>query len=823
MGSKDVKIEFNNNERIYVKNFKVKNTPVNKSIKTYKKKGKKKKNLNKKSDGVSVITCTNRQGFMENVLNNYYRQVFDKKELIVVINNNSIDLNKWKQRSLIHKNIKVFKLDENISLGKCLNYAVEKSKYDFIAKFDDDDYYAKNYLKRQIKAILNTDAKIVGKRTCFVYFEKSKILALRYPNKEDTYVDYVLDSSMVIKKEIFNKIKFPDYTFKTVGPDFTFQRICHKRGIKIYATDRFDYVVHRHVNPKEHTFQIEDNKILDNSITIKKDIDNYFKYITKNYIENIKDLKVACILDEFSYECFKYECNLFQLGVDNWKEIIDKINPDILFVESAWRGYKGQWRFIIENYNELKDDSLKQLVKYSKEKNIPTVFWSKEDPYDFNKFIEASKLFEYVFTTDENCIKKYKDILKHERIFVLPFAAQPKIHNPINRYKENLGEVAFAGGCYNKGHGNRKENVLKVLKPAIKYNFHIYDRFYHREGEYYRFPKEFNSYIKKPLPYEEIIDVYKKYKVFLNINSVDDSPTNFARRVFELLACKTPTISSYALGIDNYFGDIVKLAKDKNDTKYFLKLLLENEKLRDELSVLGLREVLKKHTYKHRLKKVLTNIDFKYKEKEKLGVSIITSINKYKNIENVLKNFKNQNYEKKELILLLNNELDINIVKETIKENSSIKVYKINKQDNYKDKLKLGVKNSKYNVVSIFSEEDYYAPFYLTDLINAFFYTDALIVGKSKVYIYNEKTRDFYLNKSREDMYTDNILKSTLTFKKEIFNKIDFIKNENIIKSEIKIYSSDRFNYINITDRLYNNDLKPIDENIRNYKKYVTI
>lgn len=40
--------------------------------------------------GITVITSTIRPGFMENVFENYNRQNYMKKELIIILNNNSI-------------------------------------------------------------------------------------------------------------------------------------------------------------------------------------------------------------------------------------------------------------------------------------------------------------------------------------------------------------------------------------------------------------------------------------------------------------------------------------------------------------------------------------------------------------------------------------------------------------------------------------------------------------------------------------------------------------------------------------------------------------
>lgn len=57
-------------------------------------------------------------------------------------------------------------------------------------------------------------------------------------------------------------------------------------------------------------------------------------------------------------------------------------------------------------------------------------------------------LFDYVFTTDANCLERYEQDLGHDRVDVLPFAAQPVIHNPVGlSYSEKAG-VAFAGAWY---------------------------------------------------------------------------------------------------------------------------------------------------------------------------------------------------------------------------------------------------------------------------------------------------------------------------------------------------------------------------------------
>ena len=51
-----------------------------------------------------------------------------------------------------------------------------------------------------------------------------------------------------------------------------------------------------------------------------------------------KKLRVAAIMDEFTYYCYAPECDLMQVTPDNFREELSGFEPDLLFIESVWRG-----------------------------------------------------------------------------------------------------------------------------------------------------------------------------------------------------------------------------------------------------------------------------------------------------------------------------------------------------------------------------------------------------------------------------------------------------------------------------------------------------
>ena len=209
--------------------------------------------------GVSVVTCTNRSSRMENVIRNYLRQRYQPKELIIILNNNSMNRKEWQLRVGKYSGIKVFQLDERVSLGECYNFAVEHTVFDYVAKFDDDDYYAPNFLTGEMAAFDYTYADIVGKSSRFIYFQDLSILAYHEAYPQFSYVSYVIGATMIVRKEVFRHLRFRDIT---VGEDTEFQKDCLAAGRKIFSVDKYNYVTIRHHSSDPHTYPLEDCEYL---------------------------------------------------------------------------------------------------------------------------------------------------------------------------------------------------------------------------------------------------------------------------------------------------------------------------------------------------------------------------------------------------------------------------------------------------------------------------------------------------------------------------------------------------------------------------------
>lgn len=309
----------------------------------------------------------------------------------------------------------------------------------------------------------------------------------------------------------------------------------------------------------------------------------------------LKGLRVAGIMDEFTHHSFEPECELLPLRLAGWQQQVEGFQPDLVFIESAWRGAEGDWALKISNPSE----ELAGLIAWAQSQRVPTVFWNKEDPVHFGGFLHVARSVDYVFTTDIDCIARYKREVGHDRVYLLPFAAQPAVHNPIESFPRD-DAFCFAGSYYLKYPERQRDfrsllDVVKELKPV-----EIFDRNFGKVHPHYEFPPEYQPYIMGSLPFDQIDKAYKGYRYGINMNTIKQSQTMFARRVFELLASNTVVVSNFSRGMRLMFGDLVISSDASSEIRRRLAPLGDNTTLR-KFRLAGLRKVMAQHTYAHRL------------------------------------------------------------------------------------------------------------------------------------------------------------------------------------------------------------------------------
>jgi SAM-dependent methyltransferase len=443
-------------------------------------------------------------------------------------------------------------------------------------------------------------------------------------------------------------------------------------------------------------------------------------------------LRVATILDEFSDTCFGYEADLVRLTKEGWRKEIERARPAFLFVESAWRGNRENWRGLVKNADHTLDNPLEALVDYCKSRSIPTVFWNKEDPPNFEFFIDAAAKFDYVFTTDADCIPQYRARLGHHRIAALPFAAQPAIHNPIGKVESDEYEIAFAGTWYGHKHEERGVLLPFLLDAAADRKLHIFDRMSnHTRNDFFKYPEKYAPYLRSALAYANVLSAYRSFKVFLNVNSVTDSPTMFARRVFEILASETAVVSSASTGIEQMLGDVVSIVHDEAEARAELDKLLSDPHYRQRKVHVGYRKVIKEHTYTERFQAIVRAIGGGPDDlRDTPKVSVIIPLCDGDLLENALANLRRQRYARIEPVWIVS-EGATALVERVMNACRGGRAVEVGADVPLATMLDRGVNAAEGELITAFDPRDVYGPEFIGDLALALIYADAEVVGKA--------------------------------------------------------------------------------------------
>ncbi len=175
-----------------------------------------------KKDYVSIIIpYFKKKEFFLECLNSAYNQTYKKKEIIIVYDDNDLsDLIYIKNIIKNKKNIYLYINKKNQGAGQSRNFAIKKSKGEFLAFIDGDDVWSKKKLEIQINFMKKKN--IIASFTSYTIINSlGKVIGFREAKKIITFEDlkYSCDiglSTVVIRKikRINNVIKFPSIKTK---------------------------------------------------------------------------------------------------------------------------------------------------------------------------------------------------------------------------------------------------------------------------------------------------------------------------------------------------------------------------------------------------------------------------------------------------------------------------------------------------------------------------------------------------------------------------------------------------------------------------------
>lgn len=525
-------------------------------------------------------------------------------------------------------------------------------------------------------------------------------------------------------------------------------------------------------------------------------------------------LSVGVVLDEFSTESFGYEWSLRPLSPTNWSTELDGL--DFVFVESAWSGNDGQWKFKLTSPSGPSTE-ITELLGECRRRGIPTVFWNKEDPPHFEDFLPLARLCDVVFTSDVRLVPKYRSLLGHDRVAVLPFAAQPAIHNP-SRPARNAAarDIAFAGMYFAHKFPERRAQMDLLLGAAesvsyrMQHGLEIFSRFL-GDDDRYQFPGALAKRVVGSLPYRNLLTAYKHYKVFLNVNSVTDSPSMCARRIFEISAAGTPVITTPSAATREFFSpDEVPQPETREEAEWTLRAFVRSPELRDRTVHLAQRRIWAEHTYTHRAMTVMDSLGLEYSQPLPTAVSAVVSTNRPNQLGEVLRTHAGQLHSNKELVIVAHGFTEPADLRARATEAGidHLQVVEVDASQPLGVCLNRGVEAASGEVIAKMDDDDVYGAHYLSDQLAALHFSNSELVGKQTHYMYIRR-RDVVICRfpEREHRYTNLVMGPTMMARRSLLLDHRFAERTNgedtelqqrLITAGARIYSADRFNFVQI-------------------------
>ena len=209
---------------------------------------------------VTVICCSNRINNLDIILDNFNKQIYKNRELLICINLDEKDISMSNiEKYKLNNNIKIITLDEKYTLGYCLNKLIDYSTGEIIQKMDDDDYYSENFIKNQVMMYDIYNADLVGKSCYFTYIKNTKNLYIRkyMNNHECIYAKSICGSTNSFLKK--HNLK---YGIKNQGEDTELIKCAVDKKLNIVNSNIFDYCYIRHGDINEHSWKITNKELI---------------------------------------------------------------------------------------------------------------------------------------------------------------------------------------------------------------------------------------------------------------------------------------------------------------------------------------------------------------------------------------------------------------------------------------------------------------------------------------------------------------------------------------------------------------------------------
>ncbi|WP_051712332.1 glycosyltransferase [Spirillospora albida] len=418
---------------------------------------------------------------------------------------------------------------------------------------------------------------------------------------------------------------------------------------------------------------------------------------------------------------------------------------------------------------------LEEIAAWCRDRDVPTVYWDTGEGLD-----DAAFAFDHVCTVDAASIPEARARLGHDRVHHLPFAAQPRLHNPVRVHDHGRYPLLY--------EGEYDPAAEPLIAPAPRLGAH-----FHATG----FPHLYRQRVVSPLPYPQALTARKRYKAILAPGP---------RLAVEAAAAGVPVV--HAGEPPTAFGPAVD---DRQNASRLLRALLAAPELRDRQAHLALREVHSAHTYRHRVDSLIDHLGLGAAAPRRPAVSLILPTCRAEQIAPAIAQVARQVWRPLQLVLVLHG-LDadpVEVEKQALAAGiDDVAVLTADPSVSLGGCLNRAIDAADGDRIGKIDDDELYGPHYVSDLVPAFDYTEAGVVGKLAHYAHLGSMNATLLRyPDLEHRYVDVLRGGALLADGDLMRAYRFAdlgRGEDtdlfrrLREDGVRVYAADRFSFITI-------------------------
>lgn len=512
-------------------------------------------------------------------------------ELIFVDNASTDGTPEWVKKEF--PEAKLIINNKNLGVAKARNQGVKESKEDFIVLIDNDCIVDNGWIEDLLDGI-NNGASISGIEAWNLGSDNCPCgKCISYTNN----FGYLGGACCLFKRSVFEEIGLFDEGFSPAYyEDVDICIRAKKKGLKLSWVNT-SKIVHR-----EHATLINGQKEFGYQIALRSSHERYLGKISEKILftpeflpKRNKKLKILYAAMYYDYgraeSGTSYEQDNFYPSFKHWSHTGELKHFDFVHLAQQYGIPKMSDMLVEEVYNfkpdvlfsiffdKNHDPNKEAFTRIKNNTTCKTMNWFCDSHWRYDNFDSLwAPYLDFCITTAETAVTKYKTDGFSKKVIKSQWFASP-LYRKITGIKKDI-EVSFVG----QPHGDRREVIGRLQSHGIKVN-------------------TFGTGWDTRLGFEEMIEMFNRSKINLNLNNASDSRyMQIKGRNFEVPACGGFLLTGAPENLNEYYSPGVEVVTYNNyeELEQNIRYYLSNEEERNSIANAGYQKTLKYHTFQNR-------------------------------------------------------------------------------------------------------------------------------------------------------------------------------------------------------------------------------